>query len=517
MAIATSACAQQKATAVFAFLDSARIEGVRLADECYLPLDRMGEIGWTFTVQKGFADIRAEDKLIRAPLRQVRGETMIPLSVAANALGAVSEWDKDTLRVFSVASSIRSKPGDFEARVTIPVRARLRAGEDAQTSFELIGARLSPTCKLDLGEGATAENTPDGIRVRLDDTQALKSETIADDRAGVFRLEFQPVAGEVGTTIEPIGTDATVLTAPQIQAPTAKAGPLLLDLESDLAAVLLLPVKGKIKGSAAFRRPEPNVVEILLPGTEIEVGPPITSASIQSVEVRQEGGVGVVSLRLARPMGIELSSTAGQIAIQLLKPKVGDGHLAGKIVVVDAGHGGQDGGASPKDKSAFEKNLTLKVAKLASESLARQGATVILTRKSDVFIPLKERPEIANRNRADFFVSIHINSNGVANSTSGSIAFYHKSNPIGQLLADCIHREIAKVSGLPAIGVWSDSRIYKSGFAVLRGAKMPAVLLELGFINHKRDRVQMGTAAYQAAIAEAISRGIRSFLGDNER
>jgi N-acetylmuramoyl-L-alanine amidase len=140
-----------------------------------------------------------------------------------------------------------------------------------------------------------------------------------------------------------------------------------------------------------------------------------------------------------------------------------------------------------------------------------------MTRNTDVFLPLAERPAIANRNNAHLFVSVHINSSAVANKNSGTITFYHRQDPIGQLLAEAIHRELVKVSALPNIGVWSDSRIYRTGFAVLRGAKMPGVLLELGFINNEKDRERMKTPQFQKASAEAVVRGIRKFLGDDEK
>lgn len=504
---------QRVAVAEFAFLDSARLGGVRLADECYIPLDRVGEVGWTYTVQGTHADIRAEDKLFRSSVRLVRGETMIPLTTAASALGLVGEWEKDVYRLFSLATSIRAREGDFEVRVTVPARPKLKAGEDARPALELAGVRLAEDCKLEMTESSSVEKTRDGIRIYLDTRHALKTETVPDDRGRLFRLEFFPPEREPGEVEpQPAAGNETIAT-PTFGTPSGTAGPLLLDIESDLAAVLLLPVRGKVDGPVTFRRPEPAVVEVLLPGIAIPDLGEVKSASVESVEQRQEGSVTVLSLRLSRPMGVELSATVGQVAIQLVKPRVGDGKLAGKVVVLDAGHGAHDPGARALDGSANEKTLALAVTKLTAEALLKQGATVILTRKGDTFLPLSERPAIANRNNAHFFLSIHINSSAVANKASGTITFYHRQNAIGQLLADCLHREIVKVSQLPSIGVWSDSRIYRTGFAVLRTAKMPAVLLELGFINNRRDLARMKQPAFQQAVAGAIVQGLKNYLG----
>jgi N-acetylmuramoyl-L-alanine amidase len=210
-------------------------------------------------------------------------------------------------------------------------------------------------------------------------------------------------------------------------------------------------------------------------------------------------------------MGAEVWSDGKTIQIQLLKPDIGDGKLAGKIVVVDPGHGGTDNGAH--SDGIFEKDLTLGIAKLLSAQLGAQGATVMMTRKTDVFIPLPERVAIANRNKADFFISCHINSSKRP-SMSGTLVFHHEGRSNSQVLAECLLPEIGKVSGLPAKGVWSDGRIYKTGFAVLRGTKMTGVLVEFGFINQAVDRARMVRTDFQKSVAAAIVRGLRVYLGD---
>jgi N-acetylmuramoyl-L-alanine amidase len=300
--------------------------------------------------------------------------------------------------------------------------------------------------------------------------------------------------------------------------PKVKAGPLQVDVESANRLNLSMKLNGFLQRPAQFRRPEPTVLEVVLFNTEIQptTTQNVNSPNISEVTIREEGDNSVLSLRLARPMGVELSPGASGLTIHLIKPKVGNGQLAGKTVVVDAGHGGTDSGAKSPARDAFEKNLTLKIAKELSERLTAEGATVIMTRKSDVFIELKERAMIANRNNADFFISCHINSNQLSNSTSGGMTFYHKQDPIGQLLADCIQREIAKVSGLKSMGTWSDQRIYQSGFAVLRHSTMPAVLIEFGFINHNVDRKRMVTADFQSAVAGAVVKGLKVYLGDGK-
>jgi N-acetylmuramoyl-L-alanine amidase len=194
---------------------------------------------------------------------------------------------------------------------------------------------------------------------------------------------------------------------------------------------------------------------------------------------------------------------------------VGNGKLAGKLIVVDPGHGGKDRGAN--SNGVFEKDLNLKIGRLVAEELAKAGATVIMTRKTDVFISLNERALIAERNKADLFVSCHINSTGGSGSQSGGITFHHLGRPVSRLLAECIQDELAKIGGIPDRGVWSDGKIYRSGFAVLRQTTMPGVLLELGFINHSRDRARLVQEDFQRGVAAAVVRGIKVFLGDAKK
>jgi len=213
-------------------------------------------------------------------------------------------------------------------------------------------------------------------------------------------------------------------------------------------------------------------------------------------------------------MGSEVTVLDRGIELMLTKPSSGGG-LAGKTIVVDAGHGGQDSGTHSPDHQVMEKTLTLLIAKCLADDLAEAGATVIMTRKTDVFIPLKERPAIANRNNADLFVSIHINSNMSANSRSGTTTYYHGHNPMGELLAQCVEHEIVRVSGLPGLGAASDLSVYKSsGFAVLRYSQMPAILVETGYLNCDLDRNKMCTPDFQVGVARAILKGLKVFFGD---
>jgi N-acetylmuramoyl-L-alanine amidase len=290
--------------------------------------------------------------------------------------------------------------------------------------------------------------------------------------------------------------------------------PLTLDHEDAQSVALSMKLTG-LKGQAQFRKPDPETLEIVLPGVFLDLTPDFKLGTeiIALTRAERIASGTLVTLNLVRPLGAEVFTAGQTVSVQLLKPNVGDGRLVGKVIVVDPGHGGADGGA--KDDGVHEKDLTLPIGKLVAARLAEAGATVIMTRKTDVFIPLTNRADIANKSHADFFVSCHINDTGGSRNMSGTITFHHKGNAISRVLAECIESEIAKVSGIPGTGVWSDGKIYpQSGFSVLRNTKMPGVLIEFGFIDNAQDRKRMVTDQFQEAVAKAVVQGIKVYLGD---
>jgi len=211
-------------------------------------------------------------------------------------------------------------------------------------------------------------------------------------------------------------------------------------------------------------------------------------------------------------VGVQFASTGKSLEIILEKPA--GGRLQGRVITVDPGHGGKDSGARSPNRDIYEKELTLLIATELSDYLRAQGATVIMTRTDDTYIPLTDRADMANNNNSDFFISIHINSNVVNNSRSGTTTYYHGHEEMAHVLAECVQAEIVKVSGLPSLGVASDLSRYETGFSVLRNSRMPAILVETGFLNNTTDRAEMVTREFQKRVARAIVKGIQDYLGD---
>lgn len=191
------------------------------------------------------------------------------------------------------------------------------------------------------------------------------------------------------------------------------------------------------------------------------------------------------------------------------------GPLRGRLIVVDAGHGGAEPGAiSPwGDK---EKNFTLGLALKTRRYLEEMGATVIMTRYgdyspgSDWGYPVDEllaRVSIANANGADLFVSIHNNAYPKDPGVSGVMGFYRKGSQESYTLASKVAWAVNASSGLKMIDV------QEGPYYVLNRTYMPAALIEVGFMTSRDDVLRLRLEAFQDKVAKGIAAGIVDYFG----
>jgi len=175
-------------------------------------------------------------------------------------------------------------------------------------------------------------------------------------------------------------------------------------------------------------------------------------------------------------------------------------------VVIDPGHGGPDPGAVGIG-GIRETDVVLEVSKIVKELLSEKGIKVSLTRKSEVDLDLPPRVSFANNIDADVFVSIHANaSRGKRKDINGLETFYYRGWK-GRLLAKRIQKQILRVSpGSPDRGV-------KQGrFYVIKNTRMPAVLVEIGFLTGRLDARRLEKNSHRKRIAYAIAKGILEYL-----
>lgn len=185
--------------------------------------------------------------------------------------------------------------------------------------------------------------------------------------------------------------------------------------------------------------------------------------------------------------------------------------LAGKVIVLDPGHGGLDNGASIGKVN--EDELNLKICFAIKSELETRGATVYLTRTDDQDMTRRNynyskqddmylRALKIDEYQPDLFLSIHLNSSH--SSAWGSQVFYYKNSENGERLAQCIHSQMKKVTG-------TKKSISSCSFYVLRATQSLGVLIECGFISNANERGQLRSKKYHVKLAKAISDGIEDY------
>jgi len=170
------------------------------------------------------------------------------------------------------------------------------------------------------------------------------------------------------------------------------------------------------------------------------------------------------------------------------------------VIVIDAGHGGFDRGGIPRQRIA-EKDMTLDVALRLRSILQKAGYRVEMTRDSDVFVTLGNRIGLANSYRNAIFVCIHFNSATRAGANGIETYFYGSDS---YALASAIHYNLVGNTTTPNRGV------RRRGYYVLRKARVPAVLVECGFLTNPTEGRNALSSGYRQSLAENIARGIRN-------
>lgn len=223
-----------------------------------------------------------------------------------------------------------------------------------------------------------------------------------------------------------------------------------------------------------------------------------------------------------------------------------------KVIVLDAGHGGDDVGAVGQN-NRYEKVINLNVTRYLGSILKQRGYTVYLTRNDDHFIPVKERTVLANDKNADLFMSIHTNAVPLekANEIDGIETFFlsparserakgvaalenksdirEMSESSKDVFLESLNRPRITASHKFAIDVQSgilqaarskykdvnDSGVKEGPFWVLVGAQMPSILVEVGYITHPIEGKRLYDKDYQQALANGIANGIDSYFVKN--
>ena len=399
-------------------------------------------------------------------------------------------------RIFYDISGV--KPG------RVPKRIEVLTVNDALVKHIRIAETVPGTTRivLDLNAGAEATasqlSNPDRLIIEVRPPGKATSTTAIAAAAAPTPESAPPAAATLAA--KPIAT--------RLPEPPATTAPLEVFKP---AAVETAPPRGPRETPASMSKPEPSFAATK-PAAKTSEPPPALAA--------KRTGAGERSM--TRVLGLKLGK-----------------------VVLDPGHGGHDGGTRGPS-GLLEKDLVLDVSKrLGALIQDRLESEVVYTREDDTFIPLEERTRIANRQKADLFLSIHANSSPVK-GVSGIETYYlnfttekgalevaarenassdrsiHDLRDLVQKIAlkDKLEesREFAdhvqatmSVLSAKANSKSQNRGVKKAPFVVLIGASMPSVLVEIGFVSNPSDEALMKKAEYRQKIAEALYKGIGQY------
>jgi N-acetylmuramoyl-L-alanine amidase len=439
------------------------------------------------------------------------------------------------VRFFSLADATRiavEVTSDFQFRTD-------RLSNPERLFFDISGVKPARVPKgteiIPVGDSLVkqiriAETQPGATRIVLDLSAPVQSSVsqlsnpnrLIIELRSVDKNEFSPITS---------ATNRVTIPEKQFEPPPSRAPAAIVGPKLQVPRVLLpAPVPNAVlerTARATFKGPNAPP-------------PDMSAATAKPAEIRSPS----FETPLLKPpeppsaLAARRNSTGEQSMTRVLGLKLGR-------VVLDAGHGGHDGGTRGPS-GLLEKDLVLDVSKrLGALIEARLGSEVVFTREDDTFIPLEERTRIANRHKADLFLSIHANSSPV--KVASGIETYYLNFTTEKAALEVAARENASSersiyelrdllqkiamkdkleesrefaahvqSSLSALSARTnvkskDRGVRKAPFVVLIGASMPSVLAEIGFVSNPKDEGLMKKAEYRQKIAEALYKGVAQY------
>lgn len=240
----------------------------------------------------------------------------------------------------------------------------------------------------------------------------------------------------------------------------------------------------------------------------------IRDGFIDRVDVEKDDDETKLTIKFLRQVEYAVLSDEVDDEIVLSFRRKVDTNTSNVIIVVDPGHGGDKPGAISVNKR-YEKDLNLSISLKLRDKLMALGYDVIMTRETDVDVDLYERANIANRINADLFISIHGNSH-VNSSIAGLQVLYCPATQSSVKEVDQYPFAKAMMDALLAgTGAADKGIVQRPNLVVLRETKMPAVLIETGFLSNPDEEKLLFTDEYQNKIVDSIIKGIENYLQIN--
>ncbi|MDR7468932.1 MAG: N-acetylmuramoyl-L-alanine amidase [Armatimonadota bacterium] len=491
-----------------------------------------------------YALVGSDQRLLPIAPVLLRDIPFIPAAAVFGLLGAWVKFDEEerALRVSSVVSGITlQRPGGM-LRLTVQASGPVQAETRRLTNPERMVIDLRQAV-FRLPDQETAVNAAGVARVRvaqfqarppitrivLDLTQPVDVRVQDSPTSFDLTIDVRPRRPEThrqGAVFAPVPAPTSVPSASPVTPADPGAGAPAGDSTSSPAQgtpsgerlkimqVRLEQASGMtrilVEGTASMQYVvrelvEPDRLVVDVPDAvfiPVKQEIPVNSPAVENVRAAQfqaNPDIARVVVTLKRKVPYSISTDAGGSTLVI---SVVDAPLRGHAVVLDPGHGGKDPGAIGPT-GLMEKDVTLDIALRVRGLLVEDGIRVIMTRETDVFIDLAERPRLGRERGGTVFVSIHANANAQT-TVNGSETYY--LSPVSLSLAQMIQDELTRSLGLPSRGIKT------ANFLVLRENSIPSVLVEVAFISHPQEEARLREDAFRARIAAAVARGIRRFL-----
>lgn len=442
------------------------------------------------------------------------GRTLVPVRVVSERLGALVNWKDDTMQVQieNGTKAISLAVGSSEAVVN------------------------GKTTRLPDGVAPTLARLPGGssrtmVPLRFVSEQ-LGASVSFDDKAGTVSI--------VTTSMPSYRVYAPVVTGETVRVQCDKEvrarifsmpGKVVLDFPSGVfqdSNYGKIPVDGSLIARVRYNQfddglggtPVSRVVLDLQPGFEMEDVAIVQSSGL--VTAGKPGEVPDTPSELApsekpeekpeeKPDVIPEEKPAEPVQpvepskpAEPVKPEPAPIETESPLVVLDAGHGGEDTGAIQMGYN--EKDLVLPIALEIGKILEDAGIPVAYTRDTDVDVSLADRVQNASTCGGTLFVSIHANAYTLKPALNGVETYCYERGGLSEKLAASVHKAVLQATGA------ADRQQRTANYYVLRNAEMPAILLETGYMTNETECAKLADPAYRTSIANGVAAGILNYL-----
>ena len=498
------------------------------------------------------------------PYTMVQGRYCVPFQKVAQALGGTADWQPTTttLTVRARLQMVRQDNDALTVYTSYPVYYSVKRIDNPERLYvDLYGLDLATTPASIPTSGGSVTHIRSGqinsqtVRITIDLKQGMPFRVVSGIQTSLVRVALGE-SGPAAPALVPVYAPP-VVNPPVAHLPTNPAPVTIMAVDCKVVSAALTQIRITTTGPTKYRTEalnDPNRLAFDLAGAVLDrnvrttqaVDNPVVKAIRIGKVFTEHTAFGRIVLDLSKMVGFSVDSrTSGSGMTYLINvmtsgsdmasappivsqpvpeggllPAPVTASLAGKLIVIDPGHGGRDTGAIDGFRSGqvYEKDIALAIGRRVRDVLTQNGATVLMTRNSDILPSVESRPLFANTHHADYFVSIHCDSAEAQNARSGTAVYYHGASGMCRLMAADIGRRISQVSGLPYNGVKSDMIQYGgrfvTGYGVLRASAMPAVLVETGFMTSDSDLAKLRDDATQQRIADGVAAGLRDFISD---